>query len=31
MGCGPQFRGMWRDVAWHRRMTDVIHGARIDA
>ena len=29
--CGPQFRGMWRDVAWHRRMTDVIHGARIDA
>ena len=29
--CGPQFRGMWRDVAWHRRMTDMIHGARIDA
>jgi hypothetical protein len=28
--CGPQFRGMWRDVAWHRRMTDVIHGARIE-
>ena len=25
--CGPQFRGMWRDVAWHKRMTDVIHGA----
>lgn len=23
--CGPQFRGMWRDVAWHRRMTDIIH------
>lgn len=23
--CGPQFVGMWRDVAWHRRMTDLIH------
>lgn len=23
--CGPQFNGMWRDVAWHRRMTDLIH------
>jgi hypothetical protein len=22
--CGPQFRGMWRDVAWHRRLTDLI-------
>jgi hypothetical protein len=27
--CGPQFRGMWRDVAWHRRMTDVIHAGRL--
>jgi hypothetical protein len=27
--CGPQFRGMWRDVAWHRRMTQVIRSARI--
>jgi hypothetical protein len=27
--CGPQFRGMWRDVAWHRRMTGVIHNARL--
>lgn len=27
--CGPQFRGMWRDVAWHRRLTDVIHGAKV--
>jgi len=26
--CGPQFRGMWRDVSWHRRLTDVIHSAR---
>jgi len=23
--CGPQFAGMWRDVAWHHRLTDVIH------
>jgi hypothetical protein len=27
--CGPQFRGMWRDVAWHRRLTDVIHAATL--
>jgi hypothetical protein len=27
--CGPQFVGMWRDVSWHRRLTDVIHGARL--
>jgi hypothetical protein len=26
---GPQFAGMWRDVAWHRRMTDVIHASQI--
>lgn len=25
--CGPQFVGMWRDVDWHRRLTDVIHNA----
>jgi hypothetical protein len=29
--CGPQFRGMWRDVAWHRRMTDVIHRGALPA
>lgn len=23
--CGPQFVGMWRDVGWHRRLTDRIH------
>lgn len=23
--CGPQFVGMWRDIAWHRRLTDLIH------
>jgi len=27
--CGPQFHGMWRDVAWHRRLTDVIHRATL--
>lgn len=27
--CGPQFEGMWRDVAWHRRLTGVIHAARL--
>lgn len=27
--CGPQFRGMWRDVAWHRRLTDVIHEGKM--
>lgn len=25
--CGPQFRGMWRDVAWHKRLTDLIHAS----
>lgn len=28
--CGPQFRGMWDDVEWHRRQTDLIHAGRID-
>jgi hypothetical protein len=23
--CGPQFVGMWRDIAWHRELTDIIH------
>jgi hypothetical protein len=22
--CGPQFKGMWRDVEWHRSITDFI-------
>ncbi len=22
--CGPQFRGMWRDIDWHRRLTTAI-------
>lgn len=28
--CGPQFVGMWRDVAWHRRMTSIIRNSKID-
>jgi hypothetical protein len=27
--CGPQFVGMWRDVEWHQRMTDVIHNGKL--
>jgi len=27
--CGPQFAGMWRDVDWHRRMTNIIHSASV--
>ncbi|MBC8008616.1 MAG: cellulase [Burkholderiales bacterium] len=27
--CGPQFRGMWRDIAWHQRMTAAIKGAAL--
>ncbi len=23
--CGPQFVGMWRDIAWHQRLTEIIH------
>jgi hypothetical protein len=23
--CGPQFHGMWRDIEWHKRLTDIIH------
>ena len=28
--CAPQFRGMWRDVAWHRRLTREIKSAPVD-
>jgi hypothetical protein len=28
--CGPQFVGMWRDIAWHRRLTDLIKSSSID-
>lgn len=27
--CGPQFAGMWRDPAWHRRLTEAIHTAAL--
>lgn len=23
--CGPQFVGMWSDVEWHKKLTDLIH------
>lgn len=29
--CGPQFEGMWRDVAWHRALTDRIKAGPMDA
>ena len=28
--CGPQFVGMWRDIAWHRRLTALIKSSPID-
>ncbi|WP_203566870.1 cellulase-like family protein [Aestuariimicrobium ganziense] len=28
---GPQFRGAWRDVAHHQRLTGIIHDAALDA
>lgn len=28
--CGPQFAGMWRDVAWHQRLTKVIRESPLD-
>lgn len=27
--CGPQFVGMWWDVAWHKRLTDRIHAGSL--
>jgi hypothetical protein len=27
--CGPQFPGMWRDVEWHRKLTDKIKAAPV--
>ena len=29
--CGPQFRGMWRDIAWHDRLTKLIKSSSIDS
>ncbi len=28
--CGPQFRGMWRDIDWHRNLTTRVKQASID-
>ena len=25
--CGPQFKGMWDDIKWHRKLTDIIHNS----
>ena len=27
--CGPQFRGMWRDLAWHQRLTKIIKSSSL--
>ncbi|GFZ30812.1 hypothetical protein CSC2_13380 [Clostridium zeae] len=27
--CGPQFKGMWRDIQWHKKLTDLIHESRL--
>jgi hypothetical protein len=27
--CGPQFRGMWKDIAWHQRLTRLIRHGRL--
>ncbi|MEM1212900.1 MAG: cellulase-like family protein [Planctomycetota bacterium] len=27
--CGPQFVGMWRDIDWHRELTNTIHNASL--
>lgn len=27
--CGPQFHGMWREVAWHQRLTNIIKSGRL--
>jgi Sugar-binding cellulase-like len=29
--CGPQYRGMWNDVDWHRHQTDAIKSSHADA
>ena len=29
--CGPQFKGMWRDVKWHQTLTDIIKNAKLDS
>jgi hypothetical protein len=27
--CGPQFKGMWQDIAWHKKMTTLIKNSKI--
>ena len=27
--CGPQFIGMWRDIAWHQWLTDIIKNGKL--
>lgn len=29
--CGPQFVGMWRDVKWHQKLTNIIKSTPLDA
>lgn len=29
--CGPQFVGMWRDVAWHQQLTTLIKNSAVDS
>lgn len=26
--CGPQFVGMWRDIEWHKKLTNLIHNSK---
>ena len=28
--CGPQFVGMWRDLTYHQRLTDLIHSSPVE-
>lgn len=28
--CGPQFVGMWRDIDWHKKLTNIIHNSTPD-
>jgi len=28
--CGPQFVGMWRDVEWHKRLTEIIKNSDLE-
>ena len=27
---GPQFKGMWQDIEWHRELTDMIHTSEVN-